>query len=47
MMKLKELSDQELADLSKGFIAPLKTEVEWFIIAEALEELLERFKKNI
>jgi|14BtaG_2_1085337.scaffolds.fasta_scaffold130821_2 hypothetical protein len=47
MMNLKELSDQELADLSKGFITPLKTEAEWFIIAEALEELLERFKKNI
>ena len=46
-MNFEELTDKELVELVEVFIAPLRTEMEWFTIAESLEQLVERFKKKI
>ena len=47
IMNFKELTDKELVELVEVFVSPLRTEMEWFTIAEALEQLVERFKKKI
>ena len=47
VIDFKELTDKELVELVEVFISPLRTEMEWFTIAESLEQLVERFKKKI
>lgn len=47
LMNFKELTDKELVELTETFISPLRTEMEWFAIAGALEQLVERFKQKI
>ena len=47
VMNFNELTDKELVELTEAFITPLKTEMEWFIVRDALEHLVERFKRKI